>query len=344
MFKFKFIKDHEYFLKIRPKTIGASDIPILLGLSKFTTPYELWRSKTGRQDPFEGNTATEWGNLHEGNILYRYISENSGEDIAHQFLLDYIYHKNSRATNYKPPTNYFPYTEFAHPDYKWAIAHPDLIDFDKKINVEAKSGRRFASLKRSGMDGFEKDDPQGIPLKYYTQIQWQMLCTGLNETVLRALIDTNEELEYKIQANARVQEKLLLAADKFMRDVKKDYPPMPTNGNDIKNMFPELHDSTAYLVGAESEYAIKMKERKSFLSEKVKYYKDEIADIDDALFLLTGGNKYLYSESGEKICTQVQFKSEKNIGPKKIKEYNENIYNELKENGVINETETRYIK
>ena len=59
----------------REKYIGGSDIPVIVGISPFKTRYELLLEKAGlKEDDFEGNQFTEYGNLMEEKIR-SYINE-----------------------------------------------------------------------------------------------------------------------------------------------------------------------------------------------------------------------------------------------------------------------------
>lgn len=51
--------------------IGGSDAGIILGLSDYTTPRQLWSLKTGRTQPDKGNAYTRCGQLLEDAILER---------------------------------------------------------------------------------------------------------------------------------------------------------------------------------------------------------------------------------------------------------------------------------
>ena len=53
----------------REKYIGGSDIPVIMGISPFKTRYELLLEKAGlKEDTFEGNEYTEYGNTMEPKI------------------------------------------------------------------------------------------------------------------------------------------------------------------------------------------------------------------------------------------------------------------------------------
>ena len=59
----------------RERYIGGSDSPIILGISPFKTRYELLLEKAGlKEDDFEGNQFTEYGNVMEEKIR-NYINE-----------------------------------------------------------------------------------------------------------------------------------------------------------------------------------------------------------------------------------------------------------------------------
>ena len=53
----------------RDKYIGGSDIPILMGISPFRSRYSLLQEKAGiKENTFEGNMYTEYGNVMEEKI------------------------------------------------------------------------------------------------------------------------------------------------------------------------------------------------------------------------------------------------------------------------------------
>jgi predicted phage-related endonuclease len=338
-----YIPDENHFQKIRFTTIGASDLPIILGLSTFTTPHQLWRYKTKRDKSPDLSGPAYWGHAHEPNILGSYIEENANFDIALKFKIDYLKHIKKRPKKYKPPTKYLPFTEFYHPDLEWAMAHLDMVDLVLSKNIEAKSGRSFASYKRDGMDGFDKDEKAGVPLKYYIQVNWQMLCSGLRKTHLRALIDTSDEMQFEIDYNKKITEKLIEAASRFMWHIKKDKEPMPINKKDIEKLFPRVNEKTSYIMGADAVLANKMKERKKILSIKQKKIKSEITDINDSLFVMIGANKYLFDENNNKICSQSSYERENLKDLKGMKENHNDLYNQLVKEGYLNKSIVRKI-
>jgi putative phage-type endonuclease len=71
-------------LERRKKHIGSSDMAALLGLSPYTTPYDVWADKTGRLPEDEGNAATKAGQYFESGVL-EYAEEKLGNIIRNQY-------------------------------------------------------------------------------------------------------------------------------------------------------------------------------------------------------------------------------------------------------------------
>ena len=66
----------------REKYIGGSDIPIIMGISQFKTRFELLLEKAGlKEDTFDGNEYTEYGNKMEPKIR-DYINKQLGKSFV----------------------------------------------------------------------------------------------------------------------------------------------------------------------------------------------------------------------------------------------------------------------
>ena len=56
---------HEQWLAARRKGVGGSDSAAVCGLSRYSSPLEVWLQKTGRKPATPDNEAMQWGRLLE---------------------------------------------------------------------------------------------------------------------------------------------------------------------------------------------------------------------------------------------------------------------------------------
>ncbi len=131
--------------------LGASDFASALGINKYKTPFQLWQDKVSGEVEIFSNKFTNWGNLLEPPIL---------EDYSNQVSLDVKKDQYMRI----------------HPTHDYLFANLDgLVYVDGNIvgGVEAKS--TVNSVYKSWQDNPD-ENPQGIPMYQYIQIQGQFSC------------------------------------------------------------------------------------------------------------------------------------------------------------------------
>ena len=100
--------------EVRKTGLGGSDMPIVLGLSPFKSPFELWLEKLGRLPPFEGNKATYWGKKLEDMVAREFAS---------------VANKDLRRSN----------KTARHPEHDWAMAHIDRKIVRESACLEVKT-------------------------------------------------------------------------------------------------------------------------------------------------------------------------------------------------------------
>lgn len=133
------------WLEFRKKGLGASDAPIVMGVSPWTTPHELWEEKTGRRTRDVSNFATRRGHELEPVARAKYELE-TGIDM--------------------------PETLAIHQEYPFLRASLDGFNKEKNIVLEIKCpGEEDHNLALNGQ----------IPAKYYPQLQHQLLVSGADE-------------------------------------------------------------------------------------------------------------------------------------------------------------------
>ena len=336
--------------------IGASEVPIILGLTK-TTALDLWRQKTGIDKGFQGTEKTEWGHMLEGLVLYKRIKNEAGPAVAYKFLIDYTRNMFERGPGWKPKTEYHPFTECRHPEFPWMIAHADCvkslrwgfngketISVEPKI-IEAKSGGRFANLRREEMDGYDPGDPtqSGLPMKVYTQVQWQQAVYDIEKADVCALIDTNNFYTFNVPGNKQIQAKLIEIGSRFMRCLVKNIPPTPRTFGDVNKLCPEINNNRFTIMGEKALIAWDIKDRLKKARKKYKRIETEIKDYVNSLGLFIGENKELADEFGDKICSQSKYNQGTLIGPEAIRKECPKAYELLVKAGMIKNHEVRRI-
>jgi putative phage-type endonuclease len=143
-------RSKEWFDSRRHKLTG-SNIGAALGINPWKSPDDLIRSMVreyhGAESEFEGNVATEHGNLHEPLAAMDYQNKTGNLVTECGF--------------------------FVHPDHDWLGASPDgLVDDDGLVEIKCPFGLR----NKKGDDlVFKTAEEQP---HYYAQMQIEMACTG----------------------------------------------------------------------------------------------------------------------------------------------------------------------
>ena len=239
--------------------LGGSDAGTILGVNPFQSPYELWRVKVGIDQPFEGNTATQWGHYFE-DLVARAASER----LSVQF----------RRANKR----------FVHPEYEYLVAHIDRMSRQDDLLLECKT-TTSRSARQWGPDGLvvtNGDDAKGrIPLQHYWQIQQYLMLTGLSSAYLAvAILDDRDIRMYRVWSNQEDQQRLIREAARFWKCVTENRPPDSMSSADYDLMYPDSESESAALCGESdliliSEYQ-KIKEQEAELADQRKVLEGEI--------------------------------------------------------------------
>lgn len=177
--------------------IGGSDAPVILGVSNWKTPYDLWQEKVGLVEPddLSDNEKVHFGNVLE-EIVAREFSERRGFKVRR--VNDRI---NSKA-------------------------HPFLVaQIDRRIVgggiLECKT--TDAAMK----DHWGEEMTDQIPIPYWTQVQHQMMVTGEQFAYVAVLIGGNTFRTYLVKRDEEFIENLVAAERAFYRNMETATPPAP---------------------------------------------------------------------------------------------------------------------
>lgn len=205
-------KDREDWLAGRNKSIGASEVAIILGQASYKSPLDLWKEKTGRKIPDDIS--------EDERVSYGTEAE---EHLRALFAL-----KHRR--DYK--VEYNPFLVYHHGEKPYMTC-----TLDGEL-VRLSDGKRGVWECKTALVPYNRDmevwEGKNIPQKYYIQILTQLVVTGYDFAVLNAELrrlrdsDWNSEIkEYTIEADevradmAYVEEEVT----KFWRYIESDRQP-----------------------------------------------------------------------------------------------------------------------
>jgi putative phage-type endonuclease len=171
------------FHERRKNTIGSSDIPIILGLSPYKTPLDLWKVKTGLVQPEEQNFVQARG--------------TEMEPIARDW-----YNKTFRK-NFQPRL-------FTHTEVLSFTASLDGYDEHNNEAIEVKfNGDKNHDLAKQGI----------IPEYYLAQIHWQYIVSKASKIYYISYRDESPIVIDVPKPSEEMQTRLIHAAAEFLDKV-----------------------------------------------------------------------------------------------------------------------------
>ncbi|POP51508.1 lambda-exonuclease family protein [Zhongshania marina] len=193
------------WLEWRSEGITASDIPIILGLSPYKTPYQLWAEKTGR---FNTADISANPNVKRGNRLEdkaRQVSENRAGQLLVPSCGEYRDWRPFRASFDGLDENFKPHEFKAPSDAQWE-------------DVKAKGVNSAAYI------------------MYEAQTQAQAIVAGQNEGILLFYRETEngpEDMEFPISVSEGQKISILNHAKWFWNLVETNTPPEKDPERDV---------------------------------------------------------------------------------------------------------------
>lgn len=184
------------WLELRKKYIGSSDASVIMGISPWKTPYQLWQEKLSLIPPCKKTPAMERGLLLEEKA--RMIFEEVSGEIV---FPDIVLHEN-----------------------KFMMASLDGLSLNKKVQVEIK-------CPQSHQNHFV--DSGKMPDIYYPQVQHQLECTG-NEFSYYFSYDGNTYYLLEIKRNEAYINMLIEKEYEFYQCLKNNVTPQFTNKDYIE--------------------------------------------------------------------------------------------------------------
>lgn len=285
----------------RDKYIGGSDIPVIMNLSPFKSRFDLLLEKAGyKEDTFEGNLYTEYGNKLE------------------PIIRDWINLDLSKELKFK---------EGKH--IREAEAN-EIIGV--RIHTDGENEEAILEIKTTSQI-YNKVDDYKI---YLVQLLFYMVNTGKPYGLLAVYHrpdDLSEEFEsrrlqvfkIKLEDYTELCEEIGEACEKFIEDLQKvkDNPFITE-----EELLPvEIADITAQIIAFESQL--------DYLKSIEKKIKDDKARLKDAM--QAAGVKSWTTPNGYKITLvpDGEDKAEKKFNPDKLKAEDPDTYNKYLEDTIV---------
>lgn len=267
-------------MELRRSGVTASEIAAVAGLNPWQTPLQAWARKLGLEPEPETTEAMARGNYLEPALL-RWAGDLTGLIIgpAGTVVLDKLGSPNVIAT----PDGYG-YCEST-------IDPPSHV-----IEVKAP-GTTWADWTDPAVD------PQGAPIYYLAQVQWQMLATGIKGAVLAGLI-RGRLWVYHVEAHQGLQDQLLHMARLWWQNVAKRTPPAPSAPADARALAGIIRQTTDEILkieGAQAEEVASMLREYQAAQDRAKLATAELDTIKGRILHLVGERAGL--EAADMSCT-----------------------------------------
>ncbi|MCM3436812.1 YqaJ viral recombinase family protein [Bacillus licheniformis] len=257
----------EEWLSIRQKGIGGSDAAVVLGLSKWKTPFELWLEKTGQVMPEESQSeAAYFGTILE-DVVAKEFELRSGKKVRR---------KNQM---------------LKHPDHEFIIANLDRMIVGEKAILECKTTSAY-NLK-------EWEDNE-IPANYIVQVQHYLGVLGpeYRKAYFAVLIGGNKFVWKEIERDEELIQMIFAAEIEFWNDRVLGGQAPPLDGSSaaeefLKKRYAETESNKVIDLSATNRERIKqylqLKEQISELQTQAKELENQIKfEMKDAEYGFIG--------------------------------------------------------
>lgn len=263
----------EQWLELRRTGIGGSDAGAILGLNKYSTPLSVYLEKKDFAS-FNGNAATDWGNILEDPVRQK-TREELGIEIE---------------------TVPGMFTSKENPCMNANFDGLVYIEGEKEIAGSVVSGLGGHEIKTSRTgEGFTNDE---VPDSYYAQVQHYMAATGLSWFVLTVFIfDKYEGSHYVILRNDEFISLLIERETDFWNEnVLANVPPAPTGNENESDLVKSLPMAENIELPLECEQLL---DEKAEIDEQIKDLKAKSDAIKEQI-MLAMNNASADSDGAEK--------------------------------------------
>lgn len=208
--------DEDRWLQARTAGIGGSDIASIMNRNPWSSPRQIWMSKTNQFSP-EGNFQSEaarWGNVLETTVANEWALRNERKWVHIPVTLQSI-------------------------EQPWMLANVDGFLLDDEDNIDG-----ILEIKTTNEHNRSTWENGPLPEYYLCQANWYATITGQDNFTLVCLVGGQSLYAYDLPVNPVLVKEMRKAAQEFwLVNVQKMVEPPATEG-DIKAFKAAFGEST----------------------------------------------------------------------------------------------------
>jgi putative phage-type endonuclease len=283
--------------RTRPIGIGGTDIGVILGLSPYKTPLELWSELVSSDDPVPRD------------LLHLRYGQHTESFVASEF------ERLSNLFTVKHEPTLF------HKDHGYMFGHIDRFVLDIPDTPAVVDGvvtaQRLLECKTSS--AFSKGDwgepgTDQVPPLYLVQCAWYLAITECERADLAVLIGNSDFRVYTIERDMELEGLLLSHAQNFWHEhVLAKKPPEPTCLQDASILFPKEAPNTSVHANEEILKSIEaykdVSAKTQTLGDECERLKLEILNYMGDAEKLTLGSKTLATWKCAKSSSRIDTKA-----------------------------------
>jgi len=182
--------------------IGGSDMPVIMGLSSYKTPYQLYLEKTGTSECSEQSEQQYWGSTIESLLVAEFSKRNDVQ-------------VKSCATIH-------------HKEHDFLRANLDGFIPELNAVLEVKCSSAFMK------DKWGECGSDVIPMTYLVQVAFYCAVADVDTAFIAVLIGGNEYRQYQYTRDKDIESLILDAAIEFWGRIESLSPPEPTDESDLR--------------------------------------------------------------------------------------------------------------
>lgn len=281
--------DEQWLEKRRVSGIGASESAVILGLSPWSSPFELYGQKIGLIDATEQTEAMKWGLILEGPILKEFAKETGREVWPWGELLQSKEHPFLIAT----------------PDGRQAAKNRDSLGV-----VQVKTSAYRAA-----------DWENGVPPHVYCQMQHEMAVTGHTWATAVVLLRGSKLLWSDVERDDKfINETLIPAVNDFWKRVVAQEPPPEVDGSEatkkaLAAIYPQDNQETIELDG----HFLDLHFERGQLAEHKRNVETSLREIDNKFRAAIGENTFAQLSNGARYSLKTQERKEYTVPAKSFR-------------------------